>query len=584
MKRMKQRYHFALALIAGALLASCVSETILTGKEEIEAAGGKGLLSVAFSADQLIRTKADPGNGGEPNSGIDYEDETNTFLHFEEEDRVREIRVILYDAEGKARYVKDYDVATADQWVETDHPKYQTKAFEVDLRPYQVAVLVNYKNAWTYYAADRDEEATDLAYRTKEVGHDVTVLTDTPLDFSVNADAYNQKAKTFLMQTLTGVYDTPAWYVDQSLWKEKAYLFMSNADGLIDVETTQIKSSASAAESAPIKVNVERAIAKVAFFMDKELEMPAYLQPSGINHDELKGFWRVDTQNMKVYPIRKQTKTILGNPEAVGSMQENRYAEDPNLETPLEADFFHLPQDQDAEDPIYQDITLNGSNTAYLGNPLMIAKEIQTSGYIDPKNIPSNYAYLEYVAENTIADGKDYHTATTTHILLMLKLEAKFLDENDEEVSFAGYYTYNGKVYPPDWMEEWLTDGTLPEYYDMDGEEIASADLTALASYKAEIQAAFSGNTPGEYEGLRYYVGGVNYYRIPIRHFTDGQLNGKTYGKYGVVRNNTYVLTLEEITSPGRPTIPASATPLRSNNRPDSGFDTEAITVSSIVY
>jgi len=588
MKRMKYIYNFWLVIFTGYMLASCVGETIIAEREGNGAINGKGLISIAFSADKSVQTKADPPNGGDPNSGIDYEDEVNTFLRFEEEDRIKDIRVILYDTDGKAKYVRDYDITVANQWVEKTYPLYQTKAFEVDLRPYQVAILVNYKNEWKYYSADRDNEATNIDERTREVGHDLNVLTDTPLDFSKNADADNYKAKTFLMQTLTGVYDTPAWYIDQAIWKEDACFFMSNADGLIDVETSDIKNSTSAAETTPIKVNVERAIAKVAFFMDDELSdnISENLQPSGINA-ELKGFWRVDAHNMKVYPIRKQTQTVNGNQEAVGSDPANRYAEDPNFDIQPAGDFFRIPGS--IEDPAYQDISQSSQNTTYIGNPLMKAKEnIRTNGYIDPKNIPANYAYLEYVAENTMEDG-EYNTGTTSNILLELKLDCKFLKNTGrEEVSYSNYYRYKGKTYPPDWMEEWLNNRPLPEYYYISDEAITSTELdTDLASYKDEIKSHFSNNTPGELNGLRYYVGGVNYYRLPIRHFTDEQIAGgiyNTYGKYGVVRNNTYILKLEAITSLGNPVIPVSAPIVKSGNRVESGFDTEALTITTTIH
>lgn len=560
MKYINYRY-FCMALIAGCILTSCVSETILADKEEITAADGKGLLSVAFSVDKLTRTKADPGNGGDPNSGIDYEDNENTFLHFQEEDRVREIRIILYDAEGKAKYVKDYDISVASQWAKNKHPDYQTKAFEVERQEYQIAVLVNYKNEWKYYTNDRDEESTDIAARTKEVGHEASVLTDTPFDFSVDADNNSYKAKTFLMQTLTGVYDTPPWYIPSAYWKTNAYFFMSNADGLVDVEAEQIKSSASAAESAPIGINVERAIAKIAFFVDKDLDIiPEHITLSGINHDELKGFWRVDVQNMKVYPIRKKAKASNGYQEVAATKQVNRYAEDPNFDTQEQEDFFLLPDG--GADPIYDTEISSNAQTVYLGNPLVVANEnLETTGYIDPKNQPANYAYLEYVAENTIADGAGYNTGTTTNILLMLKLDYVFQQEGNN-IYYSNYYTYKGNVYPPDWMEDWLNEKTPPAYDGITSTALDEASFTR----KADMIETFCNNkTPGEIEGLRYYADGTNYYRLPIRHFNDTQSpDANSYGRYGVVRNNTYVITLEEVTSLGRPTIPGPATITKS--------------------
>ncbi len=73
---------------------------------------------------------------------------------------------------------------------------------------------------------------------------------------------------------------------------------------------------------------------------------------------------------------------------------------------------------------------------------------------------------------------------------------------------------------------------------------------------------------------ILYYKGGVCYYRVPIRHFTaeengytdeaafksaytaaNGVYAAKDLGRYGVVRNNWYKLTLNKISEPGTPAI-----------------------------
>ena len=52
--------------------------------------------------------------------------------------------------------------------------------------------------------------------------------------------------------------------------------------------------------------------------------------------------------------------------------------------------------------------------------------------------------------------------------------------------------------------------------------------------------------------GLKFYKDGVCNYLIPIRHFTDAQqpkLNA--YGRYGVVRNHLYKITINSVSGPG---------------------------------
>jgi hypothetical protein len=129
------------------------------------------------------------------------------------------------------------------------------------------------------------------------------------------------------------------------------------------------------------------------------------------------------------------------------------------------------------------------------------------------------------------------------------------------------------------------------KYTDVNGDAFSADELDeGLGDVKDELQEFYDAAAPGELHGLRYFYNGMNIYRIPIRHFTDEQIASGTYGKYGVVRNNTYVLTLEEITSFGRPGVPGAeqrrgrSVSTKSGFAPgDTGFETDALTVTTIV-
>jgi len=59
----------------------------------------------------------------------------------------------------------------------------------------------------------------------------------------------------------------------------------------------------------------------------------------------------------------------------------------------------------------------------------------------------------------------------------------------------------------------------------------------------------------GEIHGVKFFKDGMNYYRVPVRHFSDVQSpDADSYGRYGVVRNNTYVMRLDAINGLGEPT------------------------------
>ena len=82
---------------------------------------------------------------------------------------------------------------------------------------------------------------------------------------------------------------------------------------------------------------------------------------------------------------------------------------------------------------------------------------------------------------------------------------------------------------------------------------------------------------------IRYYKDGYCYYRVPVRHFTDTETpwyspatadggsptdiylagdnpytaEARYLGRYGVVRNNWYTISIRSVTHVGSPIIPA---------------------------
>ena len=81
-------------------------------------------------------------------------------------------------------------------------------------------------------------------------------------------------------------------------------------------------------------------------------------------------------------------------------------------------------------------------------------------------------------------------------------------------------------------------------------------------------QVVRHGNTPV----IRWYQKGLNYYTYKIRH--DNEADGTmSFGKYGVVRNNSYRLTLNSVSGAGMPWYPA---PGDDNHLPGDPIDQTA--------
>lgn len=94
--------------------------------------------------------------------------------------------------------------------------------------------------------------------------------------------------------------------------------------------------------------------------------------------------------------------------------------------------------------------------------------------------------------------------------------------------------------------------------------EISDADITAINT-KLGFKAA-SGTDP--MVGLSTFVGGVSYYIARVKHFGDyltkweagndtyGSNNINWLGRYGVLRNNWYELSVSSVSGPGYPDVP----------------------------
>ena len=112
------------------------------------------------------------------------------------------------------------------------------------------------------------------------------------------------------------------------------------------------------------------------------------------------------------------------------------------------------------------------------------------------------------------------------------------------------------------------------------------ADFAAITL--AELDAIANGGeyskpdaTAGETVGVEYFQKGVCYYNILIRH-DDAITATMALGKYGVVRNNWYTLTINSVKQPGTPWIPDTTDPTDPEKPGENDDDAEAYLSVSI--
>ena len=289
---------------------------------------------------------------------------------------------------------------------------------------------------------------------------------------------------------------------------------MTNAQGLVTLSQDQLKESEEAAEKATdkVKVPVDRAVAKV--FVSGT---PKTVEGSG-DKVELQG-WALDVTNKKAFYMRKMTKTFDGKAEVIGDERWARYAEDPN--------FGEVTKEN------------RGDHFNYLRG---IPSKLNTVGTADEN--------AAYVLENTM-EANWQNEDLTTRVILKANYIPKGFEANDSWLSYKGFILsvadFNEKLALALALEDGKDLAGVPAGFTADMKEL-SKDVQAINEGKLVEGESFSKNN------LKYYFEGVNYYPVYIRHFEDATTDMQ-YGRYGVVRNNVYKLTINSITKPGEPEV-----------------------------
>ena len=288
---------------------------------------------------------------------------------------------------------------------------------------------------------------------------------------------------------------------------------MTNAQGLVTLSQDQLKETEEAAEEATdkVKVPVDRAVAKV--FVSGE---PTTIKDSG-DEVKLQG-WALDVTNKKAFYMRKMTKTFEGKAEVIGDERWARYAEDPNFGKVTGTDNFN-----------------------YLSG---IPSKLNTVGTADEN--------AAYVLENTM-EANWQNEDLTTRVILKANYIPKGFKANDSWLSYKGFILsvadFNEKLALALALEEGKDLAGVPAGFTADMKKLSKDEKAeAIKDEKLVVGKSFSKNN------LKYYFEGVNYYPVYIRHFEDATTDMQ-YGRYGVVRNNVYKLTINSITKPGEPEV-----------------------------
>lgn len=298
------------------------------------------------------------------------------------------------------------------------------------------------------------------------------------------------------------------------------FFLMTNHQDLVEVEVSQLKETIDEANAAPVSVKVDRMVAKV--MVDKKTGSDFSVYPAGA---QVRNFtWELDVTNKKAYWMRKKTFMMNGAAEVIGASRDYIYAEDPN--------FSGNGIGNTPEDEIQRNENFN--YIAKIDKYPLLAKKLLSDA------TASAAEKYEYTLENTMATDEQVSEVMTRVVVRCQYAPPGFnFDES--------YYLYNNAVISQADMLFYRTaeDGLIPT--------ALSGIKAAIANVEANNSFSIANPPSASYESyaIKYFYQGYSYYKIPIRHFDVALSDPLSYGYYGVVRNNSYTLSIASITGPG---------------------------------
>ena len=349
-----------------------------------------------------------------------------------------------------------------------------------------------------------------------------------------------------------GFYDDSDSDPSNHAWKDECLLDVSDKIVLVSDYKSEAQAQ-NAAKSNPATLEIERLAAKLEVMIGSPLAVGPFEDGTNASLGQFDfGNWTIDYYNSLFYPFAKKTTTASSH--TTGFYKSNFYTVDPNFTTAGGTEYL----------------------TGIVKNTLDANREPKVEWVAESADAGDNY---KYCIENTMAEGYQKFGAATRLVLkgqyapwksgeFTLGDDWYRLPNGTNSVNFksfadllAAYTPAKAKQTNSDPMtaQEKLLVTACELFYTQIQSELTTHDPGSFALLTQTILDDNNIKNGGELckkEGCIYwYPKSLNYYYYEIRH--DNAANSyMEYGKYGVVRNNYYTLTLTKVNGNGTPWYP----------------------------
>ncbi len=412
--------------------------------------------------------------------------------------------------------------------------------------------------AWMVPAPEAGENVYALAVLNAPSG--LFSVTGTASASAVVTSTLNFKGKAFT-GTVSELTTTSQDYSAEIVSTTTGFL-MTNApiatgdDNNVTVQTLQkinvyaTENEANAVGAAD-KIYVERASAKVSMKVGDSYTVETPNVPSYDKATVTVTGWTLQRTNKTYYAVRNASNWANWDDADVrffggeGNDPIRVYwAEDPNYPSEASADFNDIATASDVV----------GWNSVEDGNAAYCAENTAPAVNMTKGQLTSSIIRATFLPDDFAAGDDFFMMGGTSAIMGIDDFKTWVKDILDaEEVTVSNTVKAGGSY----------TNSSDP-------------NLMSLVSVRMNGENAFDALTEDEADQLlaaangviKYYKGGVCYYNVYIRHFDDEQTplpndftnandyDASTLGRWGVVRNNWYELTVKSVSGPGEPDIP----------------------------
>lgn len=540
---MKIKHLFGLAVIA-AMTASCSSNEDLgtagpsTGTNET----GVSYASFSINLPTTSGTRADANPEFDKGDANEYKVNDATLLIFK--------KVKATDKEGDYTFVESAELGSMAPWQKPN--------------PDETGVTTHAKITAKLESVNKNENNFALVLLNNGTGTNVKVAM--PLE-GETFSAWNAKTTDNFAKPENGFYMANA-----PLFKD------NNVTTLVAIDKAKIyPTEEQAAKSAATDVYVERGLAKVSLGTGTTTAKTV----TGVTYKGDKvtiNNWALDVTNTKTFPIHNvdglsddyteiwsntatasetngaTTQRFVDNNPGT-NVKRVYWGKDPNYDnkdndkTALNAEFNYVANANVKEDPAKPLYCLE--NTFNLAN----MKQGQTTRVVfkatyKPASLPDGETTFYKIGKNTAIWSKD-------------NLETEIKAAVASVVSGAAGKTTVTLNAP---KNDITAAGT--HYITADNIIVKTSETETATIDKDQITAINTqlGLNEKKKVGISTYEGGESYYIARIKHFGDaltdwksgtyGENNLEYLGRYGVLRNNWYVLTVQSVSGPGYPSVP----------------------------